>query len=147
MMKPILVPALLAILWSAGALADSAISVAEPQVRLVPPGTPNTGAFMVIRNGGDKDIRLVTAESPAAKSVELHTVIEEGGMKKMRPVPSIAIKAKSETALKPGDYHVMLIGLVKPLQEGEEVPLTLTFDDGSTQSVTAPVRQIGMAMK
>jgi copper(I)-binding protein len=40
----------------------------------------------------------------------------------------------------------MLIGLNKPLQEGEEVPVTLKFDDGSSQSVKAPVRKIQMQM-
>jgi copper(I)-binding protein len=143
-MKKHLLATILAAAWSVAALADGAVSIADPQVRLVPPGTPNTGVFMVIRNSGDKDVKLVKAESTAAKSVELHTVIEEGGMKKMRPVPDIAVKAKGETVLKPGDYHVMLIGLAKPLQEGDSVPLTLRFDDGSSQSLKAPVRQIAV---
>jgi copper(I)-binding protein len=101
---------------------------------------------MVIRNQGDKDMKLIGAESTAAKKVELHTVIEEGGMKKMRPVHDIGVKAKGETVLKPGDYHVMLIGLNKPLQEGDIVPLTLKFDDGSSQSLQAPVRKIQVPM-
>ncbi len=145
-MKKLMLCTLFVATWSIAALADGAISIADPQVRLVPPGTPNTGVFLVMRNGGDKDVKLIKAESPAAKSVELHTVIEEGGMKKMRPVPSIAIRAKGEAVLKPGDYHVMLIGLNKPLQEGDSVPLTLRFDDGSSQSLQAPVRQIAMPM-
>jgi copper(I)-binding protein len=145
-MKRHILAALLIAIWSGAALADGAITIGDPYVRLVPPTAENSGIFMVIRNQGDKDVKLIRAESPAAKSVELHTVIEEGGMKKMRPVPNIAIKAKGETALKPGDYHVMLIGLNKPLQEGEEVPVTLKFDDGSSQSVKAPVRKIQAPM-
>ena len=38
--------------------------------------------------------------------------------------------------LKPGSYHVMLIDLKAPLKEGEAVPLTLSFDDGSTRTYT-----------
>jgi copper(I)-binding protein len=132
--------------WSAIALAGGAISIDDPQVRLVPPGNENTAAFMTIRNASDKDVKLIRAESPAAKTVELHSVTEEAGMKKMRPVLDIAIKAGGEAVLKPGDYHIMLIGLNKPLQESEEVPLTLTFDDGSSQSVKAPVRRIHVPM-
>lgn len=145
-MKRHILAALLIVSWSGAVLADGAITIGDPYVRLVPPTAENSGIFMVIRNQGDKDVKLIRAESPAAKSVELHTVIEEGGMKKMRPVSDIAIKAKGETALKPGDYHVMLIGLNKPLQEGEEVPVTLKFDDGSSQSVKAPVRKIQAPM-
>jgi copper(I)-binding protein len=143
---PVFAVPVFATLWAGAALADGAISIGDPHVRLVPPTAENTGVFMVIRNQGDKDVRLIGAASPAAKSVELHTVIEEGGMKKMRPVPSIAVKAWGETVLKPGDYHVMLIGLNRPLNEGDEVPITLTFDDGSSQSLQAPVRRIHMTM-
>jgi copper(I)-binding protein len=145
-MKRLLFTGMLVALWSGAALAEGAITINDPHVRLVPPTAENTGIFMVIRNQGDKDVKLIRAESPVAKSVELHTVIEEGGMKKMRPVPDITIKAKGETMLKPGDYHVMLIGLYKPLPEGEEVPVTLKFDDGSSQSLKAPVRKIQMPM-
>jgi copper(I)-binding protein len=135
---------LFAALLSGVALAENAVTVSDASVRLVPPVAENTGIFMTLRNGSDKDIKLVGAASDAAKKVELHTVIEEGGMKKMRPVPFIAIKAKGETVLKPGDYHVMLLGLNKPLQEGEEVAFSLRFDDGSEQSLKAPVRKIQM---
>ena len=141
-MKRLFLAVLFFTTWAAAALADGMISIGDPHVRLVPPNAENTGIFMVIRNQGDKDVKLIGAESSAAKKVELHTVIEEGGMKKMRPVPSITVKAKGETVLKPGDYHVMLIGLNKPLQEGNEVPLTLKFDDGSSQTLNAPVRKI-----
>jgi copper(I)-binding protein len=145
-MKRLLLTALFAALWSGVAMADAAISIGDPHVRLVPPSAENTGIFMVIRNQGDKDVKLIGAESPVAKKVELHTVIEEGGMKKMRPVHDIGVKAKGETVLKPGDYHVMLIGLTKPLQEGDIVPLTLKFDDGSSESIQAPVRKIQVPM-
>jgi hypothetical protein len=43
--------------------------------------------------------------------------------------------------LKPGGYHVMLFGLKKMPMSGEMVSLTFTFDDGSTASAMAPVRQ------
>jgi copper(I)-binding protein len=145
-MKKLLLAAISVAVWSGAALAEGAITIGDPHVRLVPPSAANTGIFMVIHNQGDKDVKLIRAESPVAKSVELHTVIEEGGMKKMRPVPDIAIKAKGETMLKPGDYHVMLIGLYKPLPEGEEVPVTLKFDDGTSQSLKAPVRRIQAPM-
>jgi copper(I)-binding protein len=108
---------------------------------MVPAGTPISGAFMTIRNNGNTDRKLTKAESPAAKTVELHTHINDNGMMKMRPVKEINIKAHGQAELKPGSYHVMLIDLKQTLKEGETVPLTLTFDDGSTTKVDAPVRK------
>ena len=54
---------------------------------------------------------------------------------------SIAVKAGGETELKPGSFHVMLIDLKEDLKEGGNVPITLKFDDGSSQSLLAPVRK------
>ena len=62
----------------------------------------------------------------------------------MRAVPAIEIKAKGETALKPGGLHIMLIDLKQPLKEGGSVAVTLGFADGSSKVVEAPVVRAGM---
>ena len=111
----------------------------DPYVRLAPPSAPATGAFMVIRNAGDKDVRVVKADNPVSKATELHTYVNEGGVMKMRPIPAIEIKAKGEAVLKPGGLHVMMIDLKVPMKEGDTVPITLTFDDGSSKQVDARV--------
>jgi len=121
--------------------ADSAIAIHDPYVRLVPPGIKTTGGFMLIRNTGKTDRQLIKADSPVAGTVELHTHINENGVMKMRAVDSIAVKAGGQAELKPGSYHVMLIDLKEPLKEGDSVPISLTFDDGSAFTVQAPVRK------
>ncbi|MBI4996648.1 MAG: copper chaperone PCu(A)C [Rhodocyclales bacterium] len=125
--------------WAAGA-ADN-IAVVDPYVRMVPPGAMATAAFMVLKNAGDKDVKLVKAESSAAKITELHTHLNEGGVMKMRQVPAIAIKAKGEATLQPGGLHVMMIDLKAPLKEGDKVAVTLGFDDGSSKKIEAPIRK------
>lgn len=130
----------------AGSAAES-ISANEPYVRMVPPGMTVSGAFMVLKNADNKDHKLVKAESPVAKAAELHTHINQGGVMKMRPVKGIEIKAKGEAVLKPGSLHVMLIGLKQDLKEGDNVAITLTFEDGSSKKVEAPVRKIQTEMK
>jgi copper(I)-binding protein len=129
------------LLISAGAFAGAAdhVTVQDPYVRLAPPNAPATGAFMVIKNNGDKDVKVLKADNPASKVTELHTHLNEGGVMKMRPVPAIEIKAKGEAVLKPGGLHVMLIDLKAPMKEGDVVPITLTFDDGSSKKVDAKV--------
>lgn len=130
----------------AGSAAES-VSAHEPYVRMVPTGMTNTGAFMVLKNADSKDHKLVKAESTVAKAVELHTHTNDGGVMKMRPVKDIEIKSKGEAVLKPGSLHVMLIGLKQDLKEGDNVAITLTFEDGSSKKVEAPVRKIQTEMK
>ncbi|MCK6412643.1 MAG: copper chaperone PCu(A)C [Azonexus sp.] len=130
-----------ALFVSGAALAGAAdqVTVQEPYVRLAPPNAPATGAFMVIKNNGDKDVKVLKASNPASKITELHNHINDNGVMKMRPVQAIEIKAKGEAVLKPGGLHVMLIDLKAPMKEGDSVPLTLSFDDGSSKTFDAKV--------
>lgn len=123
---------------AAGA-ADS-ITVVDPYVRQAPPGAPATGAFMVIKNSGSKEIKVLKADNPASKITELHTHLNEGGMMKMRQVKDIPVPAGGEAVLKPGGLHVMLIDLKTPLKDGDTVPITLSFDDGSSKKIDVPVK-------
>jgi periplasmic copper chaperone A len=56
------------------------------------------------------------------------------------------IPAGGETRLKPGSFHIMLIGLKTPLKLDEKIRFKLTFEDGSSKNVVAPVRKIDMTM-
>ena len=123
----------------AGGLADQ-IEVVAPYVRLAPPGAQATGAFMTIRNTGNRVVRLVKAECVAAQATELHEHINDQGVMRMRQVPAIELPAMGESVLKPGGYHVMLLGMKQPLQEGEAVVMVLGFDDGSSTRVSAVVK-------
>lgn len=132
---------LASLMVSAGALAAAAdmVTVDEPYVRLAPPNAPATAAFMVLKNAGEKDVKVLKADNPASKATELHTHLNENGVMKMRPVAAIDIKSKGEAVLKPGGLHVMLINLNAPMKEGDIVPITLTFDDGSSKKIDARV--------
>lgn len=124
----------------AAGVADQ-ISVVAPYVRLAPPGTKVTGAFMTLKNAGDKGAQLVSAASSAAGTTELHNHINDGGVMRMRQVKEIAVPAKGEVALKPGSYHVMLIDMKAPLKEGDHVVIKLGFADGSDKEVHATVQK------
>lgn len=126
--------------FAAGTAADN-VTVGDPYVRLAPPGQMVTGAFLVLKNNDDKDHKVVKADNAASKVTELHTHTMEGGMMKMRQVKDIEIKAKGETALKPGGLHIMLIDLKQPLKDGENVAMSITFEDGSSKKFDAQVRK------
>jgi hypothetical protein len=115
-------------------------------VRAVPPGQPNSAAFMGLQNGSASDHALVSAESSASRIVELHTHVEEDGVMKMRQIEKIDIPARGDVLLKPGGLHVMLIDLNEELKEGANVSITLIFEDGSRNEIQAPVRKLKMKM-
>ena len=135
-----LLPFCIACLLPLSAVAGD-ISVIDPYVRLTPPGAPHTAAFMTLKNNGNQDRKLVNAESNAARKVELHTHKDDNGIMKMRAVTDILIKAKNETTLAPGGYHIMLLDLQQALKEGDTIPLTLHFDDGSQEKIEAAVKK------
>lgn len=124
----------------AGGMADQ-VSVIDPHVRLAPPGAKVTGAYMTLRNAGDKAVPVVTAGSLVARITELHNHINDGGVMRMRQVKEIVVPAKAEVMLKPGGYHVMLIDMQAPLKEGDRVAMTLGFADGSSKTMEVPVKR------
>jgi copper(I)-binding protein len=68
----------------------------------------------------------------------------EGGVMQMRRMAEgLEIPANGEVELKPGGFHLMLIGLKAPLGEGESVPMTLIFEGGARVEVTLGVRAMG----
>lgn len=120
------------------------VSVERPWVRATVAQQQATGAFMVLRAA--RDTRLVGASSPLTPQVELHEMKVQDNVMKMREVPAIRLTAGQPLELKPGGYHVMLMGLKSPVVEGQTVPLTLVFEgsDGKRESVqvSATVRPL-----
>ena len=129
----------------AGSAADS-VSVEGAFARAVPPGQSNSAAFMSLTNQGDADHSLTAVESDASKVAELHTHLMEEGMMKMRRVEKIDLPAGKIVKLQPGGLHVMLIDLERPLSAGEDVEISLIFEDGSRSTLKAPVKTVQAEM-
>jgi hypothetical protein len=114
------------------------VTVTDPWVRGTVTGQKATGAFMQLKSPADTT--LVAAASPVAKIVEIHEMKMEGSMMRMNAVDRLALPAGKAVDLKPGGYHVMLMDLVKPLKDGEIVPMQLTFEDKSGKRQTVEVK-------
>jgi copper(I)-binding protein len=133
-MRHALLPfAALAVATTAAA-ATSALQVKDGWSRPAPVGGNGVGYFTMINHGGHADT-LTRIESPVAQRVEMHAMSMAGGVMKMGQVASVAVPAGGQVSFAPGGYHLMLIGLKKPLALGDRVPLTLTFASG----VKAPI--------
>ena len=123
------------------------MSIDAPYVREVPPGQMISASFMTLKNDNDKEVALIKASSDVAKTVELHEHVHEDGMMKMRQVAKIVIPANGATPLKPGGYHIMLIGLQRKIKAGDKIDINLEFDDGEKKTITATVKKVMMGMK
>lgn len=128
--------------FSLNSLAASPIKVSQAKVRAVPPSAQVSAAFMQLTNSSQQAIQLVSASSPAAEVVELHTHTHHQGVMQMRQVAAIEIAANSTTSLEPGGLHLMLINLTQPLVEGQKVAIQLTFSDASQLNLEVPVEKI-----
>jgi periplasmic copper chaperone A len=118
------------------------LTISHPWARPTAEGAPLGAAYFSIANSGPEADTLVSAASPASEKTELHQTSEGNGVMKMRAVEGgIEIKPGATQDLKPGGYHVMLIGLKKRLQEGEMVPLALTFAKAGAIEVEAKVEK------
>ena len=133
-------------LLAAATLAQAQVTIHAPWVRGTVPMQQASGAFMQL--SADKTTRLVAAQSPVAKVVELHEMVMDNNVMKMRQIPGLDIVPGSTLDLKPGGFHIMLIELKQQLKGGDMVPITLVFEDTQTkkqftQEVQAPVTALG----
>lgn len=120
------------------------LEIGHPYARATVPGQPAGGAYLSIENKGNVPDRLLDLSSPAAKSTEIHTMSMEGNLMKMREVAGgLEIKPGQKIAMQPGNgYHIMLMGLAKPLKAGDKLPLTLRFEKAGKIDVTINVEDM-----
>lgn len=128
----------------AAAAEAGALTIEDPWVRATT-GTEDptmTAAFLVIDNETEEDVTLESATSPAAPMVQIHEMAEVDGETVMREAEhGVLVRAGGGQLLQPGGYHLMLMDLEDELAAGAEVDLALTFSDGTTLEVTAPVKE------
>lgn len=140
--------ALCTLLASPFTLAND-IEVHHPYARAMPPGAPTSAVFVTLMNKSDQQRAIVSASTPAAGKVELHTHIKDGDVMRMRQVPEIVIPAKGKTVLKPGGLHIMLFELQQTFSEGERIDVTVNYRNGESQTFNAKIKKVmtGMKMK
>jgi len=130
-------------LFSTGAFANgTSVQVSEGYVRGVPQSSEVTAAYMKISNSTSSPIRLVSAQSDGAESVEFHEHSRSNGMMKMRQLATVNVPANGSVTLEPMGIHVMLIGLKHQFFDKKTVKLSLRFSDGQTQELVLPIKRL-----
>ena len=118
--------------------SDPAISVSRPWLRALLPGRPAAG-YMIIKNKGSSDDQIVSAHSPMAKKISLHTHLMKKGVMKMRTIDTIDLPAKAHVELKPHGLHFMVTGLSEMALEYKSMPLTLVFKHAGEVTINVPI--------
>ena len=119
--------------------AMAEVSVEDAWVRLLPPMSKMTAAYMKIQS--DQDDRLISASSDIANVIEIHQSKMDDGVMSMQQIDGLAIPKDTLVELKPQSYHLMVMGLVKPLNESEQHRITLEFEKAGKVDIQVPVRK------
>lgn len=131
---------------------NTTITVQDAYARSSTKMSKTGAAFMVLMNSGEENDRLIDVRSDAADRVELHTHVSDanGVMQMKRAEDGFPVPAGGMHALARGGDHVMFLGIRRPFEQGETIPLTLVFDKAGEVRIEVPVdltRKPGMGMQ
>lgn len=123
------------------------LTLADPWVKAAEEGM--TSSFGTLRNDSGRDLVLIGVSTPASSMVELHETSSDGsgGMSMAEKEGGFPLPAGGELVLEPGGDHIMLMDLAAPLLPGDEVDLTLLFEDGTEHAYTATVKDFAGAQE
>lgn len=117
------------------------LAITQAWSRATPNGAPVAGGYLRISNNGTSPDRLLSGTTPMGTSVEVHEMAMKDGIMTMRPLAGgLEIAAGASVELKPGGYHLMIMGLKSALREGDHLPLTLTFEKAGQVTLDLNVR-------
>jgi copper(I)-binding protein len=119
------------------------IAINDPWSRTTPMGAQTAIGYMTIKNNGTTPDRLVGGSVDVAASFQLHSMVMENGIAKMRDLSGIDIKPGQTIEFKPGGSHAMFVNLKHPLSKGDHVKGTLTFEHAGMVQIEYDVEGIG----
>jgi copper(I)-binding protein len=128
----------ISICLAASAASNAEVVVKDAWVRATVPQQKATGAFMKLQAGADA--RLVEVQTPIAGSAEIHEMKMDSNVMKMRQVQGLDLPGGKEVELRPGSFHLMLLGLKAPVKVGDVVPLVLIIEGRDKKRETIEVK-------
>lgn len=114
----------------------------HPWTRATARGQTVAAGYLEIRNAGREADRLIAASTPAAERIELHILVKEGDVMKMRQVKSFDLPAGGRVELKPRGPHMMIMGIRRPFAKDERIPVTLKFEKAGDVAIELAVDAI-----
>jgi len=115
------------------------ISFTKPWIRLLPPTVTNTAGYVAINNSSNQADELLAIWSPTINSMSVHQTKQVDGLLKMLKAENTTIPAKGQLVMQPGGYHMMLMGLEKPLIENDTILIYFEFERAGIVHVSFPI--------
>jgi copper(I)-binding protein len=100
------------------------LQILDARIRALAPGQDKTAAYFDVHNAGAADVTLVGAETAVARAVEIHQIIRDGDMVRMRRQSEVVIPAGETVRFAPGGLHLMLFGVSSAVDGAEIVLIT-----------------------
>ena len=105
------------------------LQIIHPHIPQPAASAKAAGGFMAITNTGAEPDRLIGVETGIAAKAEVHeSKVDANGIGTMQHVDFVEIPAGGTVNLEHGGYHIMLMGLIGPLIEGELHKAVLIFE-------------------
>jgi copper(I)-binding protein len=114
------------------------ISFEKPWIRLLPPTVMHTAGYVTIKNSSDTPDKLLDVWSPTIDNVSVHQTKEVDGVFKMLAADNLEVPANGELTLKPGSYHIMIMGLDSPLDSTSTITICFEFEKAGIVHVVFP---------
>jgi copper(I)-binding protein len=114
-----------------------------PLIQDANPSSSNSAIYLTLRNEGTASDRLLGGRTPAANAVEVHQSLLVEDVMRMERLDGLGLPPDSVVELKPGGFHLMLLGLTRSLEEGDELELTLSFQRSGDLTLQVPVGRTG----
>jgi copper(I)-binding protein len=132
---------LLVIFTLSGCSVATGIDVSSTWARPAMQGNNGAVYFLLQNHSAGKD-ELTGISSTFAEAVEIHESQMAGDVMQMRQVTSLPIHGKESILFGPGGYHAMLVGLKQELKPGEQIQVSLHFENHEDILLTVPVQEI-----
>lgn len=129
---------------SAHKFEKNGISIKHPWTRATAPGaTVGVGYLTIVNNGKEAD-KLTGGTFEGAGNVEVHEMKMDGDKMMMRQLKDgLEIKPGETVKFAPGGYHLMIVGLKKPIVQGPNIKGSLSFAKAGSIDVTYKVESLG----
>jgi periplasmic copper chaperone A len=123
------------------------LEIHHPWTRATPPGAEVAGGFFEVVNHGSMADRLTSVTIDGIPMAQIHEMATVNGVMSMRPLDGgLEIPAGATVTLKPGSFHVMMMGLKTPFAEGKMIAGTLHFEKAGDIAVEFKVEAMGADM-
>ncbi len=120
------------------------VMVMNGYARATFPMAKTAAVYFTLHNHSQESVTLTSVDVPSsiAEQAQIHTTEMQGDLMKMRELKEgVVVEGGEMVTFESGGYHIMLLGLVKGLEEGDDVALTLAFGSQSSLNVVLPVQK------